>query len=91
MHRDIKLDNILVKTKPGIRPNGDPLNRPISDFEFKLGDLGLATPAQSELHLHHTLCGTPLYMAPEVIENQKYTSKADVWSLGALLFQMLTG
>lgn len=67
MHRDIKLDNILVKKKANV--NADPLRSSISNFEFKLGDLGLATPAQSDRHLHNTLCGTPLYMAPEVIEN----------------------
>ena len=43
MHRDIKLDNVLVKLKPGLRLKIDGL-RPVSDFEFKIGDMGLAKP-----------------------------------------------
>ena len=89
MHRDIKLDNILVKQKLG--GMGDFSERKISDFEFKLGDLGLAKSILSEKDLQNTVCGTPLYMAPEVIGGGLYNSKADVWSLGTLLFQMLTG
>ena len=63
----------------------------ISDFEFKLGDLGLAKNFIDESELQATCCGTPLYMAPEVINGFMYNHKADVWSLGTLLFQMLTG
>ncbi|CAH8353421.1 unnamed protein product [Eruca vesicaria subsp. sativa] len=38
-----------------------------------------------------TFCGSPLYMAPEIIRNQKYDAKADLWSAGAILFQLVTG
>lgn len=41
--------------------------------------------------LMQTTCGTPLYMAPEVYFNEPYNGKADVWSLGTMLFQLLTG
>ena len=37
------------------------------------------------------MCGTPLNMAPEVIKGSLYDEKADVWSLGTVLFQILTG
>ena len=74
MHRDIKLENILVKTKE----NGK--------FEFKIADLGQAKANVSRNLLKHTVCGTPLYMAPEVYFQQPYNSMADVWSLGAMLF-----
>jgi len=85
MHRDIKLDNILVKSKV---PHPDS----IEHYEFKIGDMGLAKQmASSPDPTHQTMCGTPLYMAPEVITGAKYNYKADVWSLGALLFQILTG
>ncbi len=38
-----------------------------------------------------TLCGSPLYMAPEVLQLHKYDAKADLWSVGAILFELLTG
>jgi serine/threonine protein kinase len=38
-----------------------------------------------------TVCGTPLNMAPEILTNQHYTYKADIWSLGVFLYQLLTG
>ena len=44
---------------------------------------------QDDLNL--TYCGTPLNMSPEVLKRQPYDQKADVWSLGTILFQMLTG
>jgi serine/threonine protein kinase len=48
MHRDIKLDNILVKLKADAPKDIQELDRAISDFEFKIGDLGLAKTLQSE-------------------------------------------
>jgi NIMA (never in mitosis gene a)-related kinase 1/4/5 len=39
----------------------------------------------------HTYCGTPLNMAPEIMNNRPYTYKADIWSIGVLIFLMLTG
>ncbi|KAG1371751.1 Serine/threonine-protein kinase ATG1c [Cocos nucifera] len=41
--------------------------------------------------LAETLCGSPLYMAPEVMQYQKYDAKADLWSVGVILFQLITG
>ncbi|RZB59118.1 Serine/threonine-protein kinase ATG1a isoform B [Glycine soja] len=41
--------------------------------------------------LADTLCGSPYYMAPEIIENQKYDAKADLWSVGAILYQLVIG
>jgi serine/threonine-protein kinase ULK/ATG1 len=38
-----------------------------------------------------TLCGSPLYMAPEILQSQKYDAKADLWSVGAILYQLVTG
>jgi len=37
------------------------------------------------------MCGTPLYMAPQLVEDIKYTYKADIWSLGVIFFELLTG
>ena len=60
-------------------------------YEFKLGDMGLAKSLKSKNQLVETFAGTPLAMAPEVINGSKYSYKADIWSLGTLLFIILTG
>ena len=57
---------------------------------LKLADFGMAR-ALSGAALATTHCGSPLYMAPEILRNQDYDSKADLWSVGCVLFQMLTG
>lgn len=46
----------------------------------------LATAALAE-----TLCGSPLYMAPEILQLKKYDAKADLWSVGTILFEMMCG
>lgn len=38
-----------------------------------------------------TMCGTPLYMSPQIAKEVNYSFKSDVWSFGALFFEMLTG
>lgn len=38
-----------------------------------------------------TICGSPLYMAPEILRHERYDAKADLWSVGAILFECLTG
>lgn len=38
-----------------------------------------------------TICGSPLYMAPEILQHQKYDSKADLWSVGAILYECFCG
>lgn len=86
MHRDIKLENIIVNRKENVPGTH------VQDFEFKLGDMGLATSLRKSRNaMADTFAGTPLAMAPELINGDKYSYKADVWSLGTLLFQMLTG
>lgn len=41
--------------------------------------------------LAETLCGSPLYMAPEILRYHKYDAKADLWSVGTVLFELLSG
>ncbi|OMP06301.1 hypothetical protein CCACVL1_01634, partial [Corchorus capsularis] len=77
IHRDLKPQNLLLSTK-GVTP------------QLKIGDFGFARSLRP-LDLADTLCGSPLYMAPEIIQNQKYDAKADLWSVGAILFQLVTG
>lgn len=64
MHRDLKLENIMVNLKPGLP--SDPIE--ITNFDFKLGDMGLAKTMKSKNQLNETFAGTPISMAPEVVK-----------------------
>ncbi|OAY80065.1 Serine/threonine-protein kinase ATG1 [Ananas comosus] len=77
VHRDLKPQNLLLLTKE---------EKPV----LKIADFGFARSLQP-CGLAETLCGTPLYMAPEVMQVQKYDAKADLWSVGIILFQLVTG
>jgi len=57
---------------------------------LKIADFGFARslPATS---LAETLCGSPLYMAPEILRYEKYDAKADLWSVGTVLYEMVVG
>lgn len=61
-----------------------------SDLVCKIADLGFARKCE-ENNLAETGCGTPLLMAPEVLNGKKYSHKADVWSLGCLYYELITG
>lgn len=78
MHRDIKPSNImLVKGKKDI---------------IKLGDFGFAKIIEEIEHedkKNHTIVGTPLYMSPEILNEEKYSAKCDVWSTGILFYELL--
>ena len=78
LHRDVKPHNVLI-----------------AGGRAKLGDLGLARPeevvAQTSLTTAGTALGTLAYLAPERLAGAPATAAADVWSLGALVFQGLTG
>ena len=59
-------------------------------FVAKIADLGFARKVE-EGQLAETKLGTPLLMAPEVLNGNKYDHSADVWSLGCIFYEMLTG
>ncbi|GAV65439.1 Pkinase domain-containing protein [Cephalotus follicularis] len=77
IHRDLKPQNLLLSTN-----NNNAI--------LKIADFGFARSLQPR-GLAETLCGSPLYMAPEIMQLQKYDAKADLWSVGAILFQLVTG
>ncbi|XP_014254421.1 serine/threonine-protein kinase ULK2 isoform X1 [Cimex lectularius] len=84
VHRDLKPQNILL-SHSGPKPCPQP-----SQIKLKIADFGFARFLQDGV-MAATLCGSPMYMAPEVIMSLKYDAKADLWSLGTIVFQCLTG
>ena len=60
-----------------------------NDGKVKLGDFGFCK--MLEVNMAQTMLGSPIYMAPEVLKEEIYTLKADIWSLGVVLFEMLFG
>ena len=75
MHRDIKTANILFH-----------------DGVMKIADFGFAKmidEASKNVKMQHTLLGTPLYMAPQILNDESYTSKCDIWSAGVVIYECL--
>lgn len=82
VHRDLKLENILL-SKP---ENDELLNIKITDFglSYVKGGVGSDSMMQS-------VCGTPMYMAPEVIDDLGYSQQCDIWSIGVIMYLLFTG
>jgi len=79
IHRDIKLGNLFLSEK----------------MEIKIGDFGLATQLAYDRERKKTICGTPNYIAPEILssgaEGGGHSFEADVWSIGVVLYTLLIG
>ena len=59
-------------------------------YDLKIADFGFARYFDND-NLIQTLCGSPMYMAPEISRKKKYDTKSDLWSVGIILYEMLTG
>eukprot|EP00039_Didymoeca_costata_P002033 m.57141 g.57141 ORF g.57141 m.57141 type:complete len:816 (+) comp11082_c0_seq1:83-2530(+) len=76
LYRDLKLENILLDSRGHV----------------KLADFGLAKDGLTTYENRtRTLCGTPSYLAPELIEQQPYGTSVDIWALGIVTYILLTG
>ena len=75
IYRDLKLDNLLLDT----------------DGYVKIADFGLCKEGMGYGDRTGTFCGTPEFLAPEVLTDTSYTRAVDWWGLGVLIFEMLVG
>ncbi|KAI4537613.1 hypothetical protein MG293_012476 [Ovis ammon polii] len=80
VHRDLKLENIMVKSSFIDANNEMNLNIKVTDF-----GLAVKKHGRSEVMLQ-TTCGTPIYMAPEVINAHDYSQQCDIWSIGVIMY-----
>ncbi|TKA62969.1 hypothetical protein B0A55_12495, partial [Friedmanniomyces simplex] len=104
IHRDIKPQNLLLNPPPSFMAKQKPEDVPLAASEhslvpavgidslpmLKIADFGFARHLPST-SLAETLCGSPLYMAPEILRYEKYDARADLWSTGTVLHEMVAG
>lgn len=68
------------------------VSKDIDNFDIKISDLGFAQEFKKDEGESMTLVlGSPLYMSPELVSSKPYTEKVDVWSLGVITYQLLSG
>jgi len=78
IHRDLKLGNLFLTR----------------DMEIRIGDFGLAACIENDEDRRKTVCGTPNYIAPEVLDSGKndgHSFEVDIWSFGVVLYTLLVG
>ena len=75
IHRDIKPSNVMLTI----------------DNDVRIIDFGIAICADAEISRIEGIAGSPSYMSPEQVQSEELTSRSDIYSLGAVLYEMLTG
>lgn len=75
IHRDLKLGNLFIN----------------ENMEIKVGDFGLATRLSFDGERKKTLCGTPNYIAPEILNKKGHSYEVDIWSLGCIMYTLFVG
>ena len=104
VHRDLKPQNLLLNPPYTWIKQEAPENRPyavsktslvpaagLESLPFlKIADFGFARHLPTTT-MAETLCGSPLYMAPEILRYEKYDAKADLWSVGTVLYELMIG
>ncbi len=101
VHRDIKPGNLWLETRPGVGMPADPLHlyrnglaetlpEP-SYIRVKILDFGLVRLGEDDVNRKKSVVGTPAYMSPEQAAGQTSDARSDIFSLGVVLFRMLTG
>ena len=77
IHRDLKLGNLFLN----------------ENMQIKIGDFGLAARLEIDEERKFTMCGTPNYIAPEILANKTegHSYEVDIWSLGVILYTMIIG
>ncbi|XP_031243667.1 serine/threonine-protein kinase 33 isoform X2 [Mastomys coucha] len=86
VHRDLKLENIMVKSSFIDDNNEVNLNIKVTDFGLAVQKHGSRSEGMMQ-----TTCGTPIYMAPEVINAHDYSQQCDIWSIGVIMYILLCG
>ena len=77
-HRDLKLENLILAEKGNLR-------------SLRVADFGLAKKMKTSRGKLSAQCGSPAYVAPEIILGQQYTPAVDMWSVGCILYCLLNG
>jgi tRNA A-37 threonylcarbamoyl transferase component Bud32 len=81
VHRDLKPENILLKL----------ISDSLETATVKITDFGISKIINKTLNITQDFVGTPWYMSPEQIKGQKVDQRSDIYSLGIIIFQLLTG